>query len=64
MPLDNLIVDATRELMNIEKRVYPWMLAYWSELSLSERTARRYMARLAKEGRLIRLGPRYGYTVH
>jgi len=64
MPFDNVIIDMTRELLDSQQRVFPWMIACWSGVSISERTVRRYMARLAEEGKLIRLGSRCGYIVH
>jgi hypothetical protein len=65
MPFDNLIIEITRKLIQdcSYQRVFPWMVAENCQLSVSERTIRRYMARMACDGQLRRLGPRYGYTV-
>jgi hypothetical protein len=64
MLLYDVIIEIIQELQGIHSRVFPWMVADWIDfydLSCSERTARRYMSRMAKEGQLTRLGPRKGY---
>ena len=61
MAFEFLILELVSELQTIESRVYPWMVACGAEVSVSVRTVRRYMARMAEDGRLMRLGPRGGY---
>ncbi len=64
MQFREIIVEIIIELQGIHGRVYPWMVADWIEfydMSCSERTARRYMVRMATEGKLTRVGQRKGY---
>ena len=44
-------------------KIYPLHIQAWLDVDRSERQLRRDMARLAREGRLKRLGERGGFTV-
>ena len=61
--VEEIIVSASVELMELHGRVFPWMVADWLDFIFSERTARRYMSRMAVDGRLKRIGQRRGYVV-
>jgi len=61
--MDTQIIQIVSRLQVNYRRVYPWMVQAWmdEENARSEATLRRYMRRLAGEGKLVRLGERRGY---
>ena len=66
MSLHDAILMSTRELQDVHYRVFPWMVSDWIDLyslACSVRTARRYMARMAEDGLLMRVGQRKGYLL-
>lgn len=63
---DTEIIRVVRMLQRHYTRVYPWMLTPQFDLIRVEGSFRRDMSRLAREGRLIRVGgegSRRGYRV-
>ena len=44
--------------------LYPWQVQAFLPISMHESTVRRYMAHMANEGQLVRLGQRKGYVIH
>ena len=63
-PIEDNIIETVRILMISYDCVFPWMITA-DDLSVrcSVRTVRRYMSRLADDGRLVRRGQRGGYMV-
>lgn len=62
MAFEFMILDIISDLQASHRRVFPWMVACGNlGVSVSVRTVRRYMVRMALDGRLNRLGPRGGY---
>ena len=60
--LDQEIIEVVRELQRTCFRVYPWMVSvHLRTVIRPERTLRRDMSRLARLGRLERVGVRKGY---
>ena len=67
MDIASAIIECTRDLQKVHDRVFPWMVADWVDLydvTCSVRTARRWMARMAEQEKLTRLGPRKGYLLN
>lgn len=63
---DEEIIKIVRNLQRNYNAVFPWMVTLWLELGRAEGSVRRDMARLARQGRLIRVGgynARRGYRV-
>ena len=62
--IDRNIIDAIRQLeKNLGRGVFPWEVQPCLNYYRAEQTLRRDMARMAREGMLIRLGQRRGYLV-
>lgn len=60
-PFEDLIMATLDDMANQYTAIYPWMVQARLGMDVSERTLRRYMVRLADEGRIKRLGERKGY---
>lgn len=58
--MDALIIEVVEIVARHNGRAYPRMVQAWGVPS-SERQLRRDMAKLAQEGKIIRLGQRGGY---
>lgn len=59
--LDDLIVGAVDELSPNNDRIFPLAVQVKMGIKISLCTLRKDMARLARQGDIIRLGPRSGY---
>lgn len=60
-PFEELILATLEDMANQYITIYPWMVQARLGTDVSERTLRRYMVRMANEGRIQRLGERKGY---
>lgn len=61
MLMIEIIIEIVVKSMKSHKRVYPRMIV--GDVHYSERHIRRYMVRMAKDGLLVRVGQRGGYTI-
>ena len=46
------------------KVLFPWQVQAFCPIDMNEATFRHYMAKLAEEGELVRLGQRKGYSLN
>lgn len=59
--IEQTIIRTVYDLSRSHTRVWPWMVGAQLDFYRCEQTLRRDMSRLAKEGRLMRIGQRKGY---
>ncbi len=59
--LEQVIQTTVATLSKYHARVWPWMIGAHLEFYRAEQTLRRDMSRMAREGKLVRIGQRKGY---